>query len=786
MGKPTAKKKNPETPKDASGGGGGGGKSGKTYHRSTSRAFDEDMEIFISRALELKEEGNKLFQKRDHEGAMLSFDKALKLLPKEHIDVAYLRTSMASCYMQMGLGEYPNAISECNLALEASPRYSKALLRRSRCYEALNKLDYAFRDARIVLNMEPENASANEIFDRVKKVLVDKGVDVDEMEKSFLNVQPVGAARLKKIVKEGLRNKKKKKKSGGKDEELKINRGVVESPKLVDMADEAESRNKPKEEKSDKLEIDGNIGGKKEDKKISFKGDKGQKKKSGGNKAGEERKLEDKVVVMDKEVIASEIVQGGGNTKEDATVTRTVKLVHGDDIRWAQLPLDSSIRLVRDVIRDRFPALRGFLIKYRDTEGDLVTITTTDELRLAASTHDKLGSLRLYIAEVNPDQEPTYDVMNNSESTDKVSKRLSSLADNGSVGEYMESDKASTCFENWIYQFAQLFKNHVGFDSDSYLDLHELGMKLHTEAMEDAVTGEDAQGLFEIAAEKFQEMGALALFNWGNVHMSKARKQVCFPEDASREAIIEAVEAAFVWTQKEYNKAAEKYEEAIKVKPDFYEALLALGQEQFEQAKLCWYHALKSKVDLESEASEEVLKLYNKAEDSMERGMQIWEEMEERRLNGISKLDKHKNMLRKMELDELFSEASEEETVEQAANMSSQINLLWGSLLYERSIVEYKLGLPTWDECLEVAVEKFELAGASATDIAVMIKNHCSSEGALEGMGFKIDEIVQAWNEMYDAKRWQMGVPSFRLEPMFRRRAPKLHDILENVFSGRA
>ncbi|XP_020874417.1 HSP-interacting protein isoform X2 [Arabidopsis lyrata subsp. lyrata] len=689
---------------------------------------------------------------------------------------------------KMGLGEYPNAISECNLALEASPRYSKALVRRSRCYEALNKLDYAFRDARIVLNMEPENVSANEIFDRVKKVLVDKGVDVDEMEKNFVDVQPVGAARLKKIVKERLRKNKKKKKSGGKDEELKSNnRGVVESPKVVvDKGEEAESRNKLKEEKSDKSEIEGKSGGSREDKKTSFKGDKGQKKKSGGKKAGEERKVEDKVVVMDKEVIASEIVEGGGSTKGGATVTRTVKLVHGDDIRWAQLPLDSTVRLVRDVIRDRFPALRGFLIKYRDTEGDLVTITTTDELRLAASTHDKLGSLRLYIAEVNPDQEPTYDGMSNTESTDKVAKRLSSLADNGSVGEYLESDKASACFENWILQFAQLFKNHVGFDSDSYLDLHDLGMKLYTEAMEDAVTGEDAQELFEIAADKFQEMGALALFNWGNVHMSKARKQVCLPEDASREAIIEAVEAAFVWTRNEYNKAAEKYEEAIKVKPDFYEALLALGQEQFEQAKLCWYHALKSKVDLESEVSQEVLKLYNKAEDSMERGMQIWEEMEECRLNGISKLDKHKNMLRKLELDELFSEASEEETVEQTANMSSQINLLWGSLLYERSIVEYKLGLPTWDECLEVAVEKFELAGASATDIAVMIKNHCSSESALEGMGFKIDEIVQAWNEMYDAKRWQMGVPSFRLEPMFRRRAPKLHDILENVFSGPA
>ncbi|RIA05312.1 hypothetical protein BRARA_K00378 [Brassica rapa] len=727
MGKPAAKKKTPEMPKDASG---GGGKSGKANHRSTSRAFDEDMEIFINRALELKEEGNKLFQKRDNEGAMLTYHKAVKLLPKEHIDIAYLRTSMASCYMRMGLGEYPNAINECNLALEASPRYSKALVRRSRCYEALNKLDYAFRDVMIVLNMEPENASANEVFERVKKALVEKGIDVDEMEKSF----------VKKVVK-----KSKKKKSG------------VESPKIV-KRDEAESKDKPKEEKSDKKsEIDAKMSGNKEENKPKFKK---QKKRSCKKAGGEERKMEDdKVVVMDKEVIAS--------TKEEATVTRTVKLVHGDDIRWAQLPLDSSVRLVRDVIKDRFPSLKGFLIKYKDPEGDLVTITATNELNLAASNNDKLGSLRLYIAEVHPDQEPSYDGM-------KVVKR-------SSVGEYVESDKASTSFENWIFQFAQMFKNHVGFDSDSYLDLHDLGMKLYTEAMEDAVTGEDAQELFGIAADKFQEMGALAMFNWGNVHMSKARKQVSFPEDASREAVIEAVEAAFVWTQNEYNKAAEKYEEALKIKPDFHEALIALGQQQFEQAKLLWYHAQKTKVDAESEVSQDVLKLYNKAEDSMEKGMQIREEMEEGRLNGISKYDIEKSLL--LHKMELFSEVSDEE---KTANMSSQINLLWGSLLYERSIVEYKLGLLTWEECLEVAVEKFELAGASSTDVAVMVKNHCSSESALEGMGFKIDEIVQAWNEMYDAKRWQTGVPSFRLEPMFRRRAPKLHDILENVFSGSA
>lgn len=43
--------------------------------------------------------------------------------------------------------------------------------------------------------------------------------------------------------------------------------------------------------------------------------------------------------------------------------------------------------------------------------------------------------------------------------------------------------------------------------------------------------------------------------------------------------------------------------------------------------------------------------------------------------------------------------------------------------------------------------------------------------------GFKIDEIVQALNEMYDG--WQFDVPSIRLEPLFRRRVPTLHYILE-------
>ncbi|XP_062163757.1 protein PHOX1-like [Alnus glutinosa] len=711
MGKPTGKKKNQLEQKP----GNANGKPSKPSDR-TSKAMDEDTAIFINMSQELKEEGTKLFQKRDHEGAMLKYEKALKLLPRNHIDVAHLRCNMAACYMQLGLGEYPRAINECNLALEVSQRYSKALLKRARCYEALNRLDLALRDVNTVLNMEPNNLVALEIVERLRKTLSEKGIDADEKVIGLTHVEQPSALKLGKVVKGKLKRKKNKK------DELKAEDKVVVQEKVSAV----------------------------KDKEVITK------------------------MVEEEKVVVEPV-------KEEKVVTKIVKLVFGEDIRLGQLPVNCSMKLVREMVQDKFPGLKGGLVKYRDQEGDLVTITTTDELRLAESSGDSEGSLRLYVAEVSADQEPVIEGMDNEEEVLDNDRKSSNLVENEDVGNGYEVERGLTSIEDWIIQFARLFKNHVGFDSDSYLDLHELGMKLYSEAMEDTVTNEDAQELFEMAADKFQEMAALALFNWGNVHLSRARKRVFLSEDSSRESVLEQIKAAYEWAHKEYVKAEKKYEEALKIKPDFYEGYLALGQQQFEQAKLCWYYAVGRKAELETGPSSEVLQLYNKAEESMEKGMLMLEEMEEQRLNGLSKSEKYEENLQKMGLDGLFQDISAEEAAEQAANMKSQIYLLWGTLLYERSIVEYKLELPTWEECLEVAVEKFELAGASPTDVAVMVKNHCSNETALEGLGFKIDEIIQAWNEMYDAKRWQFGVPSFRLEPLFRRRVPKLHSVLEHA-----
>ncbi|KAI3801785.1 hypothetical protein L1987_29900 [Smallanthus sonchifolius] len=667
-------------------------KQNKLGDSNNMKIYDNDTTVFISMAQELKEEGNKLFQTKYYEAAMSKYQKALNLLPGNHLDLSYLHSNIAACYMQMGIAEFPRAIHECNLALEITPKYSKALLKRARCYEALNLLDLALRDVNMVLDIEPNNLMATEILDRVKSRMEDKLTE----EKVNESQQDIDSSQLPKPLKEKVHKKKK---------------------------------NKPdkKSEKLDRVLKD-------------FEKD--------------EKKTEYKLVVEEKVNIS--------NSKEEEP-KRVVKLVYGEDIRWAKIPFDCDILKVREIVSDRFPVSKAVLIKYRDEEGDMVTITTNEELKWAeSSTSDHRGTLRLYIVEVNPEQDPFFDHIRNRE---KKQKLLNS----------------SACIDDWILEFAQLFKNYVGFNTDSYWDLHELGMELYSEAMEETVTSNEAQEFFHLAADNFQEMVALAYFNWGNVHMSRARKRVYHTENGSQESILLQIKDSYEWTQMEYLKAGDRYKEAIKIKPDFFEAFLALGQQQFEQAKLSWYYALGTKTNLETWDSTEMVRSYNEAEDNMEKGVKIWEEIEMKRVNEALRPNKVKLELQKTELGKCFKDFTQDEMAELAANMRSQVNVLWGTMFYERSMMEYKLGMPVWRECLEIAVEKFELAGASHTHIAVMIKNHCSNDTAPEGVGFNIDEIVQAWNDMYDAKMWQIGVPSFILEPLLQRRAPKIFHALKHA-----
>ncbi|CAL5183962.1 unnamed protein product [Lathyrus oleraceus] len=385
------------------------------------------------------------------------------------------------------------------------------------------------------------------------------------------------------------------------------------------------------------------------------------------------------------------------SSNEHVTIaSRQLKLVYEHDIRLGEMPINCSFRVLRDLVKKKFPMSNSVLIKYRDDDGDLVTITSTEELRFAESTVDKaysIGTLKLNIIEVSPEMEPR--LLDEREEKEKpldcVLDEKNGTTESKKVVENVEVD-------DWLYEFAQLFRSYVGINEA--IDFHELGTEFCSEALEDIVTCDEAQDLFYKAEFKFQEVAALAFFNWGNVDMCAARKFVKLDENENEVLVMK--ESEFDFVKEKYYLAREKYERAVVIKPDFYEGLLAIGQQQFELAKLHWSFGLVNKMDL----GKETLRLFDVAEEKMMAASDMWERLEEGKLG-----------------------------VQGSVGMRSQINLFWGNMLFERSQVEFKLGMRDWKRKLNASVERFKIAGASADDVSTILKKHYSNarDGEVKG-----------------------------------------------------
>jgi len=123
--------------------------------------------------------------------------------------------------------------------------------------------------------------------------------------------------------------------------------------------------------------------------------------------------------------------------------------------------------------------------------------------------------------------------------------------------------------------------------------LHQQGLDKCNLALEPQVSMAEAETTLDDASKKFQEAAALALFNWGNVHMCSARKAMDGGRDPPLEeggppgaAIATATEAETV--TKKLDEAKTRYEAALAVKPDFHDATIALAQRRYERARfLC-------------------------------------------------------------------------------------------------------------------------------------------------------------------------------------------------------
>ncbi|EEF43800.1 heat shock protein 70 (HSP70)-interacting protein, putative [Ricinus communis] len=699
-----------------------GSSSNSTTTPNANGAVDFDSSIFLKRAHELKEEGNKRFQNKDYVGALEQYDNALRLTPKTHPDRAVFHSNRAACLMQMKPIDYDTVIAECTLALQVQPRFVRALLRRARAFEAIGKYEMAMQDIQILLGAEPNHQDALEIARRLRTALGPR-----QEAQQDLQSRPSPAA---------------------------LGASAVRGAPIAGLGPCLPARPVSKKAATPPAGSAILAGNKLEKSQVNVISENGPESKT--------------------QLPKLLLKPSSGSSKPTAVLAK--------DNRGESSLSSSIFKVLRDIVSKRFPSSKSVLIKYKDNDGDLVTITCAAELRLAEASADSLlpkdpntgktdaaGMLRLHIVEVSPEQEPPLLEEEEEKPFEAERTKEDESGSHSSLGESVletvdtEIDKAEkeapkektgasedpesreVEMDDWLFEFAQLFRTHVGIDPDAHIDLHELGMELCSEALEETVTSAEAQSLFDKAALKFQEVAALAFFNWGNVHMCAARKRIPLDESAGKEVKAAQLQAAYDWVRDKYSLAREKYEEALLIKPDFYEGLLALGQQQFEMAKLHWSFALAKKIDLSGWDSTETLKLFDSAEEKMKAATEMWEKLEEHRANELkdpSASKKEEVLRRRKKQGSIESESSgnggqgeisPDEAAEQAAVMRSQIHLFWGNMLFERSQVECKLGMDGWKKNLDTAVERFRLAGASEADISMVLKNHCSNREAVEG-----------------------------------------------------
>eukprot|EP00897_Mesotaenium_endlicherianum_P001611 jgi/Mesen1/1478/ME000132S00420 len=121
--------------------------------KETETRQDPDEQVFLARAQELREEGNKLFQAHEFGKAMDVYGAALKLAPAGHADRAIYHSNRAACLLQMRPVPYIEVVAECSHALQVHAGHPKALLRRAKALEALGKLELAETDLRTLLQV---------------------------------------------------------------------------------------------------------------------------------------------------------------------------------------------------------------------------------------------------------------------------------------------------------------------------------------------------------------------------------------------------------------------------------------------------------------------------------------------------------------------------------------------------------------------------------------------------------------------------------------------------------
>lgn len=120
-------------------------------------------------SLKLKEDGNQAFAEGDWSKALACYTQAINLIEFDSPEKAVLYKNKAAVHLKVS--DYEAAIEDSTKSLDICPNDPKALFRRCQAYEALEKYEEAYKDARQVHNLDTNNKAIAPILKRLHTIV---------------------------------------------------------------------------------------------------------------------------------------------------------------------------------------------------------------------------------------------------------------------------------------------------------------------------------------------------------------------------------------------------------------------------------------------------------------------------------------------------------------------------------------------------------------------------------------------------------------------------------------
>jgi hypothetical protein len=277
-----------------------------------------------------------------------------------------------------------------------------------------------------------------------------------------------------------------------------------------------------------------------------------------------------------------------------------------------------------------------------------------------------------------------------------------------------------------MIDFAELFKEHLGVDIDTPLDLSKEAWEKCAEALDAAVHNSKSEKLLRQAANKFEDVILTALVNLGNVYMCIARKYI--DAKGEEENTLEAITKA----DKELDAAERTYKTALERKPDFADSILSLGQLEFEKGKISMsFGTSKESPEGHKYHSSTSEGHFSSAIDFFKQSLDL--------LSTETETENSQAASEEPPKEGNNNQAGNNAEVSHDSNLKAQAQVMWGNALYELSQC-FASSDKEWNATLQQAIEKFKDAKCRTEEVSNALQMHCKAdeidkEAIMKGFG---------------------------------------------------